>query len=80
MIYKNSLFKYSQENKCFFQELEKPLNENCKTFFDIIGGVMSSSFVNKRIDKNPLNRDSEADSATEKNKSEKKKVVSTYMS
>lgn len=41
---------------------------------------MSSSFVNKRIDKNLLNRDSEADSATEKNKSEKKKVVSTYMS
>ena len=40
LIYKNSLFKYSQENKCFFQELEKPLNENCKTFFDIIGGVL----------------------------------------
>ena len=40
---------------------------------------MSSSFVNKRIDKNLLNRDSEAESATEKNKSEKKKVVSTYI-
>ena len=40
---------------------------------------MSSSFVNKRIDKNLINRDSEAESATEKNKSEKKKVVSTYM-
>lgn len=39
-IYKNSLFKYSLENKCFFQEVEKGNNENCKTLFEIMGGIL----------------------------------------